>query len=132
MNNNTSAGESMTLEKGLAAFLDALLGKNRSSATIRAYRTDVLQCITFLKEHDMDSTTQLCYARVAPLAPYPTGNAVFNYPSSMLFAPVVTVPLIRVSGMPVGVQLMGQQHDDARITAMARWLLETVPPVVVR
>ena len=29
-------------------------------------------------------------------------------------------------------QLMGQQHDDARITAMARWLLETVPPVVVR
>jgi Asp-tRNA(Asn)/Glu-tRNA(Gln) amidotransferase A subunit family amidase len=37
-----------------------------------------------------------------------------------------------VGGMPVGVQLMGQQHDDARITAMARWLLETVPPVVVR
>jgi len=27
---------------------------------------------------------------------------------------------------------MGQQHDDAHITAMARWLLETVPPVVVR
>jgi len=100
---------------------------------------------------------QLCYARLAPLAdavitlscpgpapfwpgdvpgeplaPHPTGNAVFNYPSSMLFAPAVTVPLMSVSGMPVGVQLMGQQHDDARITAMARWLLETVPPVVVR
>jgi len=27
---------------------------------------------------------------------------------------------------------MGQQHDDACITTMARWLLETVPPVVVR
>ena len=100
---------------------------------------------------------QLCYSRLAPLAdavltlscpgpapiwpgdvpgeplaPHPTGNAVFNYPSSMLFAPAVTVPLMSVSGMPVGVQLMGQQHDDARITAMARWLLETVPPVVVR
>jgi Asp-tRNA(Asn)/Glu-tRNA(Gln) amidotransferase A subunit family amidase len=100
---------------------------------------------------------QLCYARLAPLADavitlscpgpapfwpgdvpgeplalHPTGNAVFNYPSSMLFAPAVTVPLMSVSGMPVGVQLMGQQHDDARITAMARWLLETVPPVVVR
>ena len=37
----------MTLEKGLAAFLDALLGKNRSSATLRAYRTDVLQLIPF-------------------------------------------------------------------------------------
>jgi Asp-tRNA(Asn)/Glu-tRNA(Gln) amidotransferase A subunit family amidase len=68
----------------------------------------------------------------APLAPHPTGNAVFNYPSSMLFAPAVTVPLMSVSGLPVGVQLMGQQHEDARITAMARWLLETVPPVVVR
>jgi Asp-tRNA(Asn)/Glu-tRNA(Gln) amidotransferase A subunit family amidase len=67
-----------------------------------------------------------------PLAPRPTGNAVFNYPSSMLFAPAVTMPLMSVSGMPVGVQLMGQQHDDARITALARWLLGTVPPVVVR
>jgi site-specific recombinase XerD len=38
----------MTLENGLAAFLDAMLGKNRSSATLRAYRTDVLQFITFL------------------------------------------------------------------------------------
>jgi Asp-tRNA(Asn)/Glu-tRNA(Gln) amidotransferase A subunit family amidase len=102
-------------------------------------------------------TAQLCYTRLAPLAdavitlscpgpaplwpgdvlgaplaPHPTGNAVFNYPSSMLFAPAVTVPLMSVSGMPVGVQLMGQQHEDARITALARWLLETVPPVVVR
>jgi Asp-tRNA(Asn)/Glu-tRNA(Gln) amidotransferase A subunit family amidase len=66
----------------------------------------------------------------ALLAPHPTGNAVFNYPSSMLFAPAVTVPLLSVSGMPVGVQLMGQQHEDARITALACWLLGTVPPVV--
>ena len=50
----------------------------------------------------------------------------------MLFAPAVTMPLMSVSGMPVGVQLMGQQHDDARITGLARWLLGTVPPVVVR
>jgi len=38
----------MTLEKGLFAFLDAMLGKNRSKATLRAYRTDVLQFIAFL------------------------------------------------------------------------------------
>ena len=101
-------------------------------------------------------TAQLCYTRLAPLAdavitlscpgpapywpgdvageplaPRPTGDAVFNYPSSMLFAPAVTIPLMSVSGMPVGVQLMGQQHDDARVTAMARWLLGAVSPVVV-
>ena len=56
-----------------------------------------------------------------PLAPRPTGDFVFNAPSSMLFAPVVTVPLMSVGGMPVGVQLMGQQHEDARKTGLARW-----------
>jgi Asp-tRNA(Asn)/Glu-tRNA(Gln) amidotransferase A subunit family amidase len=64
-----------------------------------------------------------------PLAPRPTGDFVFNAPSSMLFAPVVTVPLMSVGGMPVGVQLMGQQHEDARVTGLARWLAENVKRV---
>lgn len=66
-----------------------------------------------------------------PLLPRPTGDAVFNYPSSMLFAPAVTMPLLAVGGMPVGVQLMGQQHEDERITGLARWLAGAVEPVVV-
>ena len=61
-----------------------------------------------------------------PLAPRPTGDFVFNAPSSMLFAPVVTVPLISVGGLPVGVQLMGQQHEDARMTGLARWFSENL------
>ena len=66
-----------------------------------------------------------------PLAPRPTGDFVFNAPSSMLFAPAVTMPLLAVGGLPVGVQLMGQQHEDARVTAMARWMLDVVAPVCV-
>ena len=46
----------MTLENGLAAFLDALLGKNRSKGTLRAYRTDVLQFMTFLHENNVAIT----------------------------------------------------------------------------
>lgn len=65
-----------------------------------------------------------------PLAPRPTGDFVFNAPSSMLFAPAVTMPLMSVGGLPVGVQVVGQQHEDARMTAIARWMLETVEPVV--
>jgi site-specific recombinase XerD len=42
--------QSMTLEKGLAVFLNALSGKNRSTATIRAYQTDIQQFISFLHE----------------------------------------------------------------------------------
>ncbi len=60
----------------------------------------------------------------------PTGDFVFNAPSSMLFAPAVTVPLMAVDGLPVGVQVMGQRGEDARATAVARWLLGAVEPVV--
>jgi Asp-tRNA(Asn)/Glu-tRNA(Gln) amidotransferase A subunit family amidase len=63
--------------------------------------------------------------------PRPTGDPVFNYPSSMLLAPAVTLPMVGVGGMPVGVQLMGQQPEDARVTAIVRWLLASVPPIVV-
>ncbi len=77
-------------------------------------------------------TAQLCHAKLTPLAdavitlscpgpaplwpgdvpglpllPRPTGDAIFNYPSSMLFAPCVTMPLLSVGGLPVGVQVMG-------------------------
>ncbi len=65
-----------------------------------------------------------------PLAPRPTGDPVFNTPSSMLFAPAVTVPLMSVGGLPVGVQVVGQQHEDARCTAIARWMLGAIAPVV--
>jgi len=65
----------------------------------------------------------------APPAPNATGNAVFNYPSSLVGAPVVTLPLIAVGGLPVGVQVMGQPGDDAKVTAIARWIWENVAPV---
>src|SRR5262249_38764331 len=65
-----------------------------------------------------------------PLAPRPTGDFVFNAPSSMLFAPAVTVPLLSVGGLPVGIQVMGQPHEDAQMTSLARWLLTSIAPVV--
>jgi Asp-tRNA(Asn)/Glu-tRNA(Gln) amidotransferase A subunit family amidase len=49
----------------------------------------------------------------------------------MRFAPVVTVPLMSVGGLPVGVQLMGQQHEDARMTGLARWFSENLKRVSV-
>ncbi len=65
-----------------------------------------------------------------PLHPRPTGDFVFNAPSSMLFAPAVTMPMMAVGGMPVGVQVMGQQNEDARMTAIARWISGNIAPVV--
>jgi site-specific recombinase XerD len=56
MTSTAHEGEVLTLEQGLAAFLNALLAKNRSSATIRAYTTDVQQFITYLHENNVAIT----------------------------------------------------------------------------
>ena len=48
-----------------------------------------------------------------PLAPRPTGDAVFNYGTSMLLAPSVTIPLLSVSQLPVGIQIVGQREQNA-------------------
>lgn len=66
-----------------------------------------------------------------PLAERPTGLAVCNFGSSMLFAPAVTIPMLAVSGLPLGVQVMGLRNADAAATATARWILESVAPVVM-
>jgi Asp-tRNA(Asn)/Glu-tRNA(Gln) amidotransferase A subunit family amidase len=63
--------------------------------------------------------------------PRPTGDAIYNYPSSSLGAPAVTVPLMGIGGMPVGIQLMGQPNGDARVAALARWLAADVAPISV-
>ena len=43
----------ITLEKGLATFLNALSGKNRSLATIRAYQTDISQFLSYLHANNV-------------------------------------------------------------------------------
>src|SRR4029450_7276856 len=47
----------ITLEKGLATFLDGLHGKNRSAATIRAYQTDISQSTSFLHANNVSMHT---------------------------------------------------------------------------
>jgi Asp-tRNA(Asn)/Glu-tRNA(Gln) amidotransferase A subunit family amidase len=42
----------------------------------------------------------------------------------------VTIPLTTVGGMPMGIQVMAQVNMDAQATAIARWMLQTLPPVV--
>ena len=65
-----------------------------------------------------------------PHLPRPTGDPVFNTGSSMLFAPCVSMPLMSVAGLPVGLQVMGLPGQDAHVTALARWLIEHLEPVI--
>jgi len=54
--------------------------------------------------------------------PRPTGDIPCNAATSALGVPCVSLPVLAVEGMPFGVQIIGQAHQDARATAIARWL----------
>ncbi|MBX9753033.1 MAG: amidase [Roseococcus sp.] len=58
--------------------------------------------------------------------PRPTGDIAANAATSALGVPCVSLPVMAVEGMPFGAQLIGQAHADARVTAMARWMLSAL------
>jgi len=60
-----------------------------------------------------------------------TGSPVMNAPSSALWAPAISVPMLAVRAMPVGVQVMGQRHGDERLARLAGWLRQNVQPVSI-
>lgn len=56
-----------------------------------------------------------------------TGLPSYNAVTSVLGAPAITMPLLAVGGMPLGVQVIGQQHADSYLAGLARWISETIP-----
>ncbi len=59
----------------------------------------------------------------APLGLERTGNATFNLLWTYLWMPCVTLPYTRgPAGLPVGIQLVGRQHEDAALLDVAGWV----------
>ena len=59
----------------------------------------------------------------APLGLERTGNATFNLLWTYLWMPCVTLPFTQgPAGLPVGIQLVGRQHEDAALLDMAAWV----------
>jgi Asp-tRNA(Asn)/Glu-tRNA(Gln) amidotransferase A subunit family amidase len=58
----------------------------------------------------------------APLGLERTGDATFNLLWTYLWMPCVTLPLTKgLTGLPVGIQLVGRQHEDAGLLDIAAW-----------
>ena len=52
-----------------------------------------------------------------------TGSAVFNARWTQLYMPCLTLPAGRgPDGLPVGIQLVGRRHDDARLLETGLWV----------
>jgi Asp-tRNA(Asn)/Glu-tRNA(Gln) amidotransferase A subunit family amidase len=59
----------------------------------------------------------------APFGLERTGNATFNLLWTYLWMPCVTLPFGRgPNGLPVGIQLVGRQHEDVRLLDTAGWV----------
>ncbi len=65
----------------------------------------------------------------ASLGPAPkglgnTGDSIMNVLWSYTGMPAISLPLLQSeSGLPVGIQLVGARHDDARLLRTANWLM---------
>ena len=58
----------------------------------------------------------------APLGLERTGDATFNLLWTYLWMPCVTLPFTKgPAGLPVGIQLVGRQHEDAVLLDIAAW-----------
>ncbi|MBI1965137.1 MAG: amidase [Betaproteobacteria bacterium] len=63
----------------------------------------------------------------APKGLASTGDPAFCTLWTLCGMPAVSLPLMKGSnGLPLGVQLVGPRHDDARLLRTARWLAATV------
>ncbi len=61
----------------------------------------------------------------APQGLETTGNPMFSTPWTFCGVPAVSLPLLQgEKGLPVGVQLVGQCMDDARLLRTARWVMQ--------
>ena len=58
-----------------------------------------------------------------------TGDPVFCTLWTLSGLPSLSLPLLEDGeGMPIGVQLVGAPHDDARLLRTANWLIQAVAP----
>lgn len=98
------------------------LDYNRAVARIAVYNAALDDVF-----HEMDVIVTPATQGEAPQGLESTGSPAFCSLWTLCGLPAVTVPLMQgPDGMPLGVQLVAQRGDDARLLRCAQWLIEHV------
>ncbi len=71
----------------------------------------------------VDGAVTVAATGPAPVGLTSTGDPGFNMPASMLGVPALTLPLLADQGMPLGLQLIGRQNEDAELFRLAAWVM---------
>jgi Asp-tRNA(Asn)/Glu-tRNA(Gln) amidotransferase A subunit family amidase len=107
-------------------------GRERRAADYLAALRGVTQLqtgFTELFEQRYDAILTAPATGTAPLGLESTGDPMFCSLWTMCGMPAVTLPLMQgANGLPLGVQLVGARHADARLLRTARWLVGAVQP----
>lgn len=117
----------------LSASLQAIIEEGR---TVLALHYNAARQAQDLLEAQLDAVFDHYDAIITPAAPGPaphgletTGNPVFCTLWTFLGMPAISLPLLEIDGLPVGVQLVGQKRNDARLLRTARWLVRFLQDV---
>ena len=105
-----AAAEAMSLED----YQKLLAERARSRALYARLKSLGAGCIT------------LSAPAAAPQGLGSTGDPIFVVPGSQLGIPAVSLPLLRSEGLPLGLQVMGFEQEDADAVGLARWIDETI------
>jgi Asp-tRNA(Asn)/Glu-tRNA(Gln) amidotransferase A subunit family amidase len=69
-----------------------------------------------------DAAITLSATGAAPVGLESTGNPIFAVAGSMLGVPAISLPVLEDDGLPLGLQVMGFEQQDALLFAIAVWL----------
>jgi Asp-tRNA(Asn)/Glu-tRNA(Gln) amidotransferase A subunit family amidase len=58
----------------------------------------------------------------APVGLQSTGDPAFAVPGSLLGVPAVSLPVFEIDGLPLGLQALGFEQQDAALISLAAWL----------
>jgi Asp-tRNA(Asn)/Glu-tRNA(Gln) amidotransferase A subunit family amidase len=109
------------IERGLATPGPAYLAAVAQGAALAAGLTELF-------EQRYDAILTPAATGTAPRGLESTGDPMFCAIWTMCGMPAVTLPLMRgANGLPLGVQLVGPRHGDARLLRTARWLVDSIP-----